>query len=154
MNAAAKTTWVLVADSARARLFEVGKRDGGPALFEIDTFVNPEGRGHHPDQDRLPRVHESANSAHHAIEPHTTRHDKAVDRFLGELNASLENGRTTHRYQRLVLVALPHLLGKLHAKLDRHVCECIVAEIPHELTTQRADEICSHLPERVCGEST
>lgn len=154
MNTANKTTWILVADNARARLFELGTREGAQALFEIESFVNPGGRGHHPDQDRLPRVHESMGSARHSIEPHTSRHDKSIDRFVETLNASLESARVTHRYERLVLIALPHFLGTLHAKLNRHVRECVVAEVPHELTMKRPEEICSHLPESVRGESS
>ncbi len=81
MNAPTKTTWILVADHARARLFELTSQND--KLSEIETFVNPEGRGPARDQttDRLPRVRESMNSAHHAIEPHTSLHDKSADRF-------------------------------------------------------------------------
>jgi protein required for attachment to host cells len=151
MNAQTNTTWILVADNARARLFELGKRDSLPALFEIETFVNPDGRGHEENRDRLPRTQESLGSARHAIEPRTSHHDKSVDRFVGELNTALENGRVTHRYEQLVLIALPQLLGTLRAKLDQKVCAHVVAEVPHELTTMRLDEIRAYLPEAVCG---
>ncbi|MGE5167657.1 MAG: host attachment protein, partial [Deltaproteobacteria bacterium] len=35
-------TWILVADSARARVFEVTRED--PTLREVAAFTNPEGR--------------------------------------------------------------------------------------------------------------
>jgi protein required for attachment to host cells len=154
MNSQAGTTWILVADDARARLFELGKGDRAPALVEIDTFVNPGGRGHPEVRDRLPRVQESIGRARHAIAPHLSPHDKAVDRFVEALNATLEKGRVTHRYERLVLIALPKLLGKLRAKLDRNTSARIVAEVPHELTTLPSDQIRTYLPETVCGRSS
>lgn len=151
MNEQARTVWILVANHARARLFELGRQDGEYELFEIETFVNPEGRGQERNQttDRLPRVNESMNASRHAIEPHTSLHDKSADRFARELDEALESGRVTHRYERLVLVALPEFLGTLHARLNRHVCEHIVAEVPHELTTRRPEEIRSYLPARL-----
>lgn len=32
-------TWILVADSARARIFEIGAQDG--QLFEVGGYANP-----------------------------------------------------------------------------------------------------------------
>lgn len=143
-----KSTWILVADRARARLLELVPRDDGSDLIEIGDFVNPEGREAEHDlvTERRPRTQESAGTARHAIEPHTSLRDKSDNRFAQELGASLEHGRVAHRYEQLVLVALPHFLGTLRATLNRHVCACIVAEVPHNLTTKSLAEIRSHLP--------
>ena len=75
-------TWVLVADSARARVFEVTRED--PTLREIAVFTNPEGRiaPRELRHDRLPRVNESMGHARHAIEPHTSLKRKSTDRFV------------------------------------------------------------------------
>ena len=37
-----QTTWILAADSSRARIFEVAEKDR--RLLEIQDFVNPEAR--------------------------------------------------------------------------------------------------------------
>lgn len=50
------TTWILAADRAKARLFAFDGAVG--AISGIGTFVNPEGRGRNPAQDRLPRTHD------------------------------------------------------------------------------------------------
>lgn len=151
MNSSKKSTWVLVADRSRARLFELAKRNSGSELIEIKDFVNPHGRGSERDQvrDRKPRVNESMGGTRHAIEPHTSLRDKSDNEFAQELGESLEQGRVNHRYEQLVLVALPHFLGTLHAKLNSHVSECIVAEVPHELTGKSQSEICDHLPRQL-----
>lgn len=151
MDTARKSTWILVADRARARLFELGPHENGSPLIEIEDFINSEGRGSESDQvtERRPRAHESMGATRHAIEPHTSLRDKSANRFAQELSDSLERGRVSHRYERLVLVALPRFLSTLRAKLNRHVCDCIVAEVPHELTTKGPVEIRSWLPERL-----
>ncbi|HSE11991.1 MAG TPA: host attachment protein [Rudaea sp.] len=151
MNEQIKTTWILVASLSRARLFELGRRNGDFELFEIATFLNPDARGRDRDQvtDRLPRVNESMNATRHAIDPHTSLREKSANQFAQELDEALDNGRVTHRYERLVLIALPEFLGTLHARLNRHVCERIVAEVQHELTTKSPEEIRSYLPSRL-----
>jgi protein required for attachment to host cells len=151
MNATKKSTWILVAGRARARLFELAQHDDESELIEIKDFVNPEGRGSEREQvtERRASTHESVGATRHAIEPHTSLRDKSANRFAQELGESLEHGRIAHRYDRIVLVALPHFLGTLHAKLNRQVCESIVAEIPHDLTTKEPAEIRSYLPKRL-----
>ena len=69
-HAAASNVWVLVADRARARLFEFAS--SGQKLVEIACFDNPEARIHGIARDRLPRVNESSGGIRHAIEPRTT----------------------------------------------------------------------------------
>ena len=149
MNKQSKVTWILVADHARARLFESAGRDA--KLMEIETFINPDGRGGERNQttDRPPRVHESMGATSHAIAPHTSLHDKSADRFAQELHASLERGRVAHRYAHLVLIALPQFLGTLRACLGKHVRECVIAEVPHEMTTKTPEEIRTCLPKLI-----
>ena len=152
MNVQLKTTWILVADRARARLFELAGRDG--KLVEIETFVNPDGRGPERNQttDRKPRVHESMGATRHAIEPHTSLRDKSADRFARELDESLERGRVARRYEHLVLVALPQFLGTLRAALGKHVRERVVVEVPHEMTTKAPEEIRACLTKELGGQ--
>ena len=101
------TAWILVADEFRARLFEAQAKDG--KLEEIDDITHPEGRMHDGEmtRDRLPRVHESVGGARHAIEPHTSIRDKVHFQFARELAERLEQGRVSHAYDELVLVAAP-----------------------------------------------
>lgn len=140
------TTWILVADGARARLFETTA--AGAGLAEVDCFTNPEGRGPAARrvEDRLPRVHESVGPARHAIEPHTSAHDKAADRFARSLGEALERGRLDRRYERLILVAPPRFLGALHTHLDKPLRDCVAGEIRRDLTALPPDQIRSRLP--------
>ena len=148
-----KPTWILVADRARARLFEMRSHDD--PLIELEAFVNPDGRG--PDHDRVteraPRVNESATPTRHAIEPHTTLREKSADRFARQLHGVLEHGRVKNCYDQLVLVALPQFLGTLHSTFGKQVREHFVAEVPHELTTRRGEDIRARLPKNLLREA-
>lgn len=139
----AATTWVLVADMARARLFELAA--DAQALLEIACLDNPDAYLHASARDRLPRTGESANPARHAIEPRTTPLEKSVDRFARDVCDELANGRAKRRYDRLVVVAPPRFRGALHRHLDKSLQSCIDAEISRNLTKWPVERILAHL---------
>ena len=139
------STWVLVADRARARLFNlVGE---GSQLDELRDFANSDARVPAADvvRDRKPRTQESMGSARHAIEPHTTLEEKVSERFARELEVVLEEGRVQHRYERLVLVAPPGFLGTLNQTLGNQLRGHIVLEVNEDLSALPPREIHAHI---------
>jgi protein required for attachment to host cells len=134
-------TWILVADSARARLFEIGASDG--QLFEVGGYANPEAQIKPSDlaQDRLPRTHESASAVRHAKEPHTDPHDKTAQKFAHGLAEILEQGRTAHNYTRLLLVAPARFLGHLNHALGAQVAKLVAKTISKDYSRADATEI-------------
>jgi protein required for attachment to host cells len=140
------TTWLLVADGARARLFEVAAPS--PALTELGCYTNPDERAgaRAMTSEHLPTVNESVGPARHSIEPHTTPREKVIDRFARSLGDVLERGHNEHRYGRLILVAPPKFLGALHKVLNKTVRNAVGLEIKHDFTALRADEILARLP--------
>ena len=144
------TTWILVADQARARLFSLDPTDGAAegGLREIAGFVNPEGRitGRPAGAPRPPRTQESVGGARHAIEPRSDLHDIAARRFAGELTEELERGRVDHLYDTLVLVAPPRFLGQLKHSLGRQLQGHLVAEIAKDLSKAEPAAIRRALP--------
>ena len=144
-----KTTWVLVADGARARLFETAPVER--ALTELDCYANPEGRAgtRGTTTERPPTVNESVGPARHSIEPHTTQREKVADRFAKSLRDVLERGRNEHRYEQLVLIAPPRFLGRLHANFSKELRNTLAGEIRRDFTELAADQICARLPPRL-----
>jgi protein required for attachment to host cells len=133
-------TWILVADAGRARLFENTSMDG--ELVELAGFAHPE--AHHPEaeaRDRLARVQESANSAHHSVAPKTTAADKEADEFARDLSGILNDGRVEHRYEQLLLVAPPRFLGKMRAVLDPQVAKLVSHTFNKDITKATMDAI-------------
>lgn len=138
-------TWILVADSARARVFEVGAKDG--QLLEVGAYGNPEAliKPSEAGRDKPPRSQESANSARHAIEPHTDPHDKTAEKFAHGLAEILEDGRVAHSYMRLLLVAPPRFLGQLNSAIGNHVSKLVVKTIGKDYSRASAAEISAML---------
>jgi len=126
-------TWILVADSARARVFE---RDRAGALIELGCYTNPEARDgtRGMTTDRPPTVNESMGFARHALEPHTSRREKVAATFARALREVLDRGHVEQRFDRLVLVAPARFLGDLHSAFGKHLRAAVVAEVRRDFT--------------------
>jgi protein required for attachment to host cells len=145
-NANMSKTWLLVADAAKARLFEISKK--GADLIEIACFTDPDSRspGQHPEHGRLGRTNESANSAHHAIEPRTSLRKKHAMQFADLLCDAIRQGRLGNQYDHLVLMAPPRFLGVLRDRLDEQALKCIVGEVASDLLALSPTELRAYLP--------
>lgn len=139
-------TMVVVTDSVRARCFEASTKPA--AWTEVACLVNPDGRalGRDATTDHLPRTNESTGPSRHAIEPHTTLPEKSVDAFAHVISETLERDHRARRFDRLVLVASPHLLGVLHAHFSKSLRACVVGELKLDIVGLPADEIHARLP--------
>ena len=134
-------TWILVANAARARLFEAGERDG--QLVELAGFASPDSQLHGSSFTSEPagRVQESASSARHGVEPHQDPHEKASLQFAHGLAQLLERARVEHEYEQLVLVAAPRFLGHLRASLDEQVARLVTRSVDKDVSRAGVEEI-------------
>lgn len=139
-------TWILVADAARARLFEMPRKGAVPVVLACYTYPDGRSPGRHPEHGRLPRVQESNNPSRHAIEPKTPLREKHAQRFADTLGAIAKQGRMEGRYDKLILVAPPRFLGALHGSLDEQTAACVVGEVRNELVALSPAELRAHLP--------
>ncbi len=140
------TTWVLVADSSRARLFSADRGLGGP-LLELADFTHPESRSKTQDltTDRHGRSPGNGPNMDYDVEP--KRQETMV--FAKELSEHLREGRTQGRLEKLYIVAAPAFLGQLRNKMDAQTAQLIAGEINKDLTQFAPSEIRQHLPERL-----
>lgn len=120
------TTWIVSADSARARVLQVADREH--RLVEIDDLLNPAGHLH--EGDLVTDTEEPSNAVEHAVE--------SFSRRVGEY---LEKARTQHRYDRLYLVAPPKFLGRLRKQLGKEVEKLVCEEIDKDLFRANAREL-------------
>lgn len=134
-------TWVLVANTSFARLFEAGERGG--RMVELIGFIAPQGRAHDSafTRERPGRVQESAGVGRHGIEPRLQPHEKHAAEFAHELAEVLERGRVDHGYQRLVLMAPPRFLGRLRGSLHDQVSRLVVDAHDKDVSHASAGDI-------------
>ncbi|MDR5899261.1 host attachment protein [Halomonas vilamensis] len=128
------TTYIVVADAARARIFT---RDA-LTLEEHGSLVHAEGRLHEGDlitDRRGGDVHEtmSTTSRSSAGEEGTaSQHENEL--FAKEVAQRLYSARTENQISKLVLVAPPKFLGLLREKLDGPTQKLIIHTLPKDLT--------------------
>lgn len=140
MSRLAHKAWVLIADGEKA-LFLENQTDGENPHLEV---VREEQQDNPKDIDqsanRPGRMHDGGEGQRSALDD-TDWHELAKDRFAADLADMLYRQAHSGKYSALVLVAAPHVLGELRAKLHTEVSEKIVGEIPKTLTNHPIDEI-------------
>jgi protein required for attachment to host cells len=144
------TTWIVAADSSRARVLQVADRE--QKLVEIEALVNPQARLQDRDlqTDGEPRFNGhggvgkpgSSSTGGPASDRETqgaVAHSVRV--FAKEIGRYLEQARNQHRYDELVLVAPPKFLGALRQELDKEVEKLVTEELPKDLSWFNARDI-------------
>lgn len=136
-----KTTWVLVAESGRARIFAWSPRTG--RLSEMLDLVHPRSR-HHPRDittDLPGRSFDSLGGARHAMEPATDPKRHEAETFAREIAGHLERAGGQQRYEELVLIAPPRFLGLLREHLGDAARTRVSREIHKNLARADADAV-------------
>ena len=138
-------TWFLVADSSRARLYEVEKHNG--PFVEVEDFEHPEGRLHEGDlvSDRPGMDGGSVGQGPHVLDDKVTARQQEDIRFAELLAERLDALRTSGRLQRLVLVAPPAFLGLLREKLGKETMALVVNQVDKNLVLQDAEVLREYL---------
>jgi protein required for attachment to host cells len=138
-------TWIVVANSTRARIFEAPNNND---LKEIEEMSHPEGRlrNHELVSDRPGRTYESASTTRHAVEPKTNPQSVEFEHFADSLVDHLKKAHQEGKFKKLYLSATPAFLGMLRPKISREVASTIAAEYNVDLTLMGAAEIRKHLP--------
>lgn len=144
------TTWVIVADHQRARLFELESPKEN--MREFSDLVHPESRMHERDmaQDAPGKTSNRFGQGVHDMEKHNSPKQQEAIRFAKEVAQRLEQGRTDHEFDKLVIVADPDFLGLLRSAIPRELRAMVTQEVTKNLThVPRAEDIRSHLPEHL-----
>ncbi len=144
------TTWVVVADSSRARIFKAESALG--PLQELASLAHPAGRLHAQEltSDLPGRSFDSSGlGGRHAMEQNNDPKENEALKFARQIAEYLENGQSDNQFTRLVLVAAPKLLGYLRQSLSHPVVALVSQEIDKNLVQQSAEDIRRHLPERL-----
>jgi len=139
-------TWVLVAESSRAKIFEV--RGPGGALVELEDLTHPASRQHEQDitSDLPGRAYDSQGGQRHKMEePTSPKHQEAVV-FSRQLAEHLEAARADGAFDQLVLVAPPAFMGLLREQLSPELARHVGAEVAKNLVLHDVNDIRDHLP--------
>ncbi len=139
------TTWVVVADSSRARLFEQDHpRD---ALQELKDLANPRGRmkGSELLADSPGRAFDSEGAGRHAMSTATDPRRHEAEVFAGEIAKRLDRARTGHKFESLVIFAPPEFLGLLRDKMNEPTKGLVTRTLNKDLVSLKPDKILDYM---------
>jgi protein required for attachment to host cells len=148
------TTWILVCDASRAKLFSAERREDDWSL--VREFDDPEGRKASREiQPSAPpgRMQESrgVGARRSSMEPHASPKENEAQRFASQLAGHLEAATNKAEFDALVLAAPPHFLGMLHGALASQTAKRLRATVDKDLVMLKDAEIRQRLVEAAFG---
>ena len=143
------TTWILIADGAKARVVEQDKesRRYRPAFEEPHFGTTAQSK--EIASDRPGRTFDSGGEGRHAMEPSTDPQRYAKLSFARELADRLSQAANRQEFDRLILVAAPRTLGDLRSMLPDSVKAKVAVEIDKDLTNTPDQELGRHLDQHL-----
>jgi protein required for attachment to host cells len=140
-----QTTWILIANAGRARIF--ARRGRTQPWQAVREFAHSQSTAKVSElvTDKAGRVQQRMGSRRSAADPQTSPKEVEARHFAQELAAALHEGLERGTYKRLVLVAPPHFLGLLRHCTTPAVHEAVSASINHDLTNVAAHDLPARL---------
>jgi protein required for attachment to host cells len=140
-----KITWILVADSAHARIFSADTLSA--PLEEVEDFIHMEGRLHEREiTSDLPGRVKDSSGIRHAYEQPTDPKKYEASKFAQGLVHYLEDANQANRFDQLAIIAEPSFLGLLRNHLPEQIKKLVCLELDKNITLQSAADIRKHLP--------
>ncbi len=126
-------TWVIVASRDEVRVFE---RSGIQPLKLLNDIGNPEGRLRPSDlaSDKAGAPADNRFRGRPAYSTEQSKKERSLINFYDEICDQLDLALSQHRFERLILIAEPRLLGILRDLLPTSLRRCVVQEIQKDLS--------------------
>ncbi|MGE0651259.1 MAG: host attachment protein [Alphaproteobacteria bacterium] len=144
------TTWILVCDGARGRIFSHESGTDGHRAVSRTDHTETHRRTRELGSDRPGRTHDSAHTGQrHAMEPRVDWHRFEKTRFAQEMAAILDKAALENVMDRLILVAPPQVIGDLRKTLGVHSKAKLAGELSKDLTNLDDTKLAIELAEWV-----
>lgn len=126
--------WFIMVNRVDAEIFQ---KMGKAQFTSVKKMSNPEGalREHELVADKPGRVFSNASlkgQVRHSLDRRMQHHEQSAKRFVGEVAAYVNTAYNEGRFDELVLVAEPRMLGILRKSLPKGLKKVIWREIPRE----------------------
>jgi protein required for attachment to host cells len=141
------TIWVLVADAARARLFQVEQPQQNLSAALGQELIGSNLRSREIASDRPGRTFDSGGEGRHAKEPPTDPARHAQEEFARDVVRLLDEKRESRAFERLIVVAPPQFLGDLRAAMSQQLQASVAAEVAKDLSKLPLHDLQDHLRE-------
>ena len=138
-------TWILVAESSRAKLYEL--EEHSVPLVEVEDIINPLGRMHEGDliSDSPGSDGGSVGQGRRVLDNETSARDHEDRNFAKLLADRVEVSHRDGSFRKLVLIAPPAFLGLLREELSKNVMGAVTRQVDKNLVQHAESEIRAHL---------
>lgn len=139
-------TWVVVAESSRAKIFELDKRN--LPLKELEGFAHTPSRVHEQQltSDLPGRSNDSHGHGSHKMGTHTSAKQHESQEFAKTIGNHLDSARCQGKFDKLIIMSSPAFLGQLRKQLSSETRKYVHSEIDKNLVRHNTSEIQEHLP--------
>lgn len=142
------STWIVVADGARARFFAPSEDARKLVSVGSADLVAPQSWQHARDlkSDKPGRSYSSSRSGvRHALEPPHDYHKLEKHRFTALLADALDAACERREFDQLILVAPRRSLGELRTLISKRVQRSVRQEVAKDLTNETPASLWKHL---------
>lgn len=144
-----KSTWIVVADGARARFLKKSKT----AKLLENALDYAMVASHAPNReigaDRPGRKHDSAGPGSHEMGRSVDWHQYEKTKFAKSVADVINKAAAKQQFDRLIVVAPPKTQGDLRAALSRQAQDAIHAEVTKDLTNLSLSALAERLKEEL-----
>ena len=145
----ATTTWVLIANGARARLVIAEGRGNALHITEKLELHGDHSPNRELQRDKPTRVFESNGATRHGVQSKSDPHRELKRDFAEEIAEALDGLLALKRFDRLVVVAPAVTLGDLRTALSEAVKATVVSEVVMDLTKVPNNGVARHLEDAI-----
>jgi len=136
-------TWVIVAESGRARIFTlISKHE---PLAEKEDLLNPSAKVHEAElTSDLPGRTVGVEGGKHALEPEMSPKDAAADAFAKQIADKIDHARRAGELEEVLLASAPKFLGLLRGHLTEQSARLVSISLDKHLVGLDEAEIRGH----------
>ncbi len=135
-----RTTWFMVADGTKARLFESSRRGDRWKLIKEWRDDAARAPSRELGDDRPTRGWKSGSGTRYSVDV-PSEHDKAEEAFIQKRASFLNSAATDGAYDQLVLTAPPAALGIFRKRLSPEATAKYIAVLDKDLTNMPDHEL-------------
>jgi len=136
-------TWVVVAESSRAKIFEVENSDTEKTLKELQGFTHSTSRSH---KSQLTGNQQKIGRQSKLTSTDDTHGDNDRTVFARSLGQHLNTARNKGEFKKLILMSPPKFLGDLRKNLGHETNKFVVSAIDKNLVRHKVKDIQAHIP--------
>ncbi|MCW9012849.1 MAG: host attachment protein [Gammaproteobacteria bacterium] len=134
-------TWVVVAESSRAKIFELDKKNS--PLKELQGLAHTCSRIH---EKKLTSTLSGWVPEKHKLTSRTSikQHESQV--FARTIGKHLDNAYNRGKFSKLIIMSSPGFLGQLRKQIGTQIHKQIITAIDKNLVRHNTTDIQAHLP--------